>query len=69
MQLHTVLDHLLRDKATGFVVKAAQNLRAAVILRHINPKTVHDASKLAGNIAATQDQHILGQALKVENLV
>ena len=43
------------------LVETAQDLRAAVILRHLDAQTIQDTGELTGDIAAADDQDRLGQ--------
>ena len=54
---------------TDVVVEAAQDGVAAVDLGDLAAETVEDAGELRRDIAAADDDHALGQALDVENLV
>mmetsp|Transcript_23944 Transcript_23944/g.43637 ORF Transcript_23944/g.43637 Transcript_23944/m.43637 type:complete len:200 (+) Transcript_23944:547-1146(+) len=56
LEVDPLLAHGFRDQPAGLVVKAPQNLRPAVVLRHLHTQTVKDAGKFAGDIAATHDQ-------------
>ncbi|MNT39347.1 hypothetical protein D3C72_1755860 [compost metagenome] len=50
-------------------VKTAQKQVATVQQRSFRPQALEDASKLDGDIAATDHQHTLGQVLEEERLV
>ena len=51
------------------VVKAAQDVVAAIDQRHLGAEPVEDAGKLDGDVAAALDQDALGQLLQMERLV
>jgi hypothetical protein len=58
--------HHLGNQAPRLVVEAAQDLRAAVELRHLHAQAVHDAGEFAGDVAAADDQQRLGSVSRLK---
>ena len=69
MQVDALFAHLVGDVAPHLSVKAAQNLLAAIELRHLGPHAVKDAGELAGNISAAHHHYPLWQVRQVKYLV
>ena len=59
----------LGDQAARLLVEAAQDLGAAVELRHLDAEAVEDAGELAGDVAAADDQDGFRQRVEVEDVV
>ena len=66
---HTTGLHRGGDMAARLVIKAAQDLRAPVILADLDPQAVQDASKFARDIAAADHQRAGRQLVQMEHLV
>ncbi len=69
VQVDAAFLHRVGDQAAGLLVEAAQDLRAAVVLRHLDAQPVEDAGEFAGDVAAADDQDGLGQVFQVEDVV
>ena len=69
LQINAFVDHFGRNQVATFIVEPAQDLFAAVHLRHLDAQTIENARKFAGDITAADNQDRLGQVIKQENLV
>ncbi len=67
--LDALLGHLRCQGVANVVVEAAQEVRAAVELRHRGAQAVEDAGELDGDVAAAIDDGSLGQRLQVKAFV
>ena len=69
MQVHTRLDHLLGYKPARLFVKAPQNLRSAIKLRHLHAQAIENTGELTGDITAPDDQNGFWQAFKMKDVI
>ena len=69
LQHDTALSHGFRNQPARLVIKAAQDLGAAVVLRYFNAQSVHDTCKFTRNIATADNQQGTGQVRQIENIV
>jgi hypothetical protein len=69
MQVDPLVLHHLGDQPARLAIEAAEDLCAAVELRHLDPEAVEDAGEFAGDVAAADDQQALGKLFEVEDVV
>ena len=69
MDVDTFDSHGVSHMAARLVVKAAQDLSAAIELADLHPKAVEDAGKFTGDVAAAHHQRPLWQRIKMEHLI
>jgi len=68
-EVDTLLDHLGGDVVADVAVEAAQDLLAAIELRHARTQAVEDGSELARDVAAADDSQARRETRQVEDLV
>ena len=61
--------HGIGHMAARLVIKATQDLRAAIKLGGLNAQPIQDTGEFRRDIAASDHKRTLGQGLKMEHLV